>query len=164
MDLIDEVIQREGEAYTNHPNDKGGPTKWGITLATLSSYRKKQCTAKDVEELTRQEAKAIYSSIYAEPFSFCKDMEIHELLIDSAVNHGVGNAAKLLQRAIGVEDDGSIGPKTKMAVIAYRGSLFNAVFAERLTFYGRIVKNNPSQSVFIEGWMNRMGKLLKEAV
>ena len=163
MDLIDEVIEREGEKYTNHPHDKGGPTKYGITLATLSRYRKKQCTAKDVEELTRQEARAIYSSIYVEPFSFIVDKNVHELLIDSAVNHGVGNAAKLLQRALGVKDDGAIGPKTKEAVKTAQG-LFAAIFAERLVFYGRIVKHNPSQSVFIEGWMNRMGKILKEAV
>ena len=30
--LIDEVIDREG-GYVNHPADKGGPTRWGVTEA-----------------------------------------------------------------------------------------------------------------------------------
>ena len=31
-ELIDELIEREG-GYVNHPADRGGPTKFGITEA-----------------------------------------------------------------------------------------------------------------------------------
>ena len=29
--MIDDILRREG-GYVNHPADKGGPTKYGITL------------------------------------------------------------------------------------------------------------------------------------
>ena len=38
--LIDGVIGREG-GYSNHPADRGGPTRWGVTeaVARANGYR-----------------------------------------------------------------------------------------------------------------------------
>ena len=42
-DLISDIIRREG-GYVNHPDDRGGPTNYGITQATLSEWRRQPVT------------------------------------------------------------------------------------------------------------------------
>ena len=66
-DIIETILQREG-GYVDHPADKGGPTNFGITQATLANYREHAVTATDVHSLTRTEAAAIYEAIYVRPF------------------------------------------------------------------------------------------------
>ncbi len=71
-DIISDILRREGDRYTNHPADRGGPTKYGITLLTLAAYRDAMnaggehpsATAADVERLTEVEARAIYSIVF----------------------------------------------------------------------------------------------------
>lgn len=164
MSVIDDVIRREGSLFTNHPADKGGPTKYGVTLSTLSTYRHKACSPSDVEQLTEQEARAIYYSLYLLPYEFVSpdDKDVFELLVDSAVQHGVGWANKFLQRALKVKDDGVVGQATKAAYFKHTGGLLGPLLAERILFYARIVEASPSQSVFIEGWMNRMAEFLRK--
>jgi lysozyme family protein len=57
--LIDEVIGREG-GYSNHPADRGGATRWGVTekVARAHGYRG------DMRSFPRGEAVAIYRRIY----------------------------------------------------------------------------------------------------
>ena len=57
--LIDELIEREGD-YANHPDDRGGPTRFGITevVARAHGY------AGAMAELPRDEAAAIYRRLY----------------------------------------------------------------------------------------------------
>ena len=39
-DCLEKILEREGwPKYTDHPDDRGGPTKGGITLGTLRSWR-----------------------------------------------------------------------------------------------------------------------------
>ena len=64
---IGKILQHEGSRYTNHPADRGGPTKHGITLGVLKRYRKGRTTAEDVKKLTVDEAKEIYKAKYWNP-------------------------------------------------------------------------------------------------
>lgn len=57
--LIDDVIAREG-GYTNHPADRGGPTRWGITQAVARAHG----FAGDMRVFPRDEAAAIYRRVY----------------------------------------------------------------------------------------------------
>lgn len=155
--LLEDILLREGSAYTDDPVDLGGPTKYGITQATLSAYRGRQVAAWEVAGLTRAEALEIYRGRYVRPFEFIPDDNLLDLVVDSGVNHGVGRAAKWLQAAAGVETDGAIGPKTRAAVLARAPqTLYAAVLATRARFYGRIITDNPSQARFAAGWMNRL--------
>jgi len=61
--LIDRVIVREG-GYCDIPEDRGGPTKYGITIYTLSSWRNEMCEARDVQDMSVMEARDIYRSMY----------------------------------------------------------------------------------------------------
>ena len=164
-DIIRDVLAREG-GYVNHPADRGGPTKYGITLATLSAWRKRQAEAADVQALTEAEAWDIYRHRYigAPGFATIADARLRVLLVDSGVHSGPKNAIKFLQRALGVVDDGVLGPVTRQAIWAVEPrQLWLGVFAERLRFLGRLISQDHAQAIFAAGWMTRMAGLLKEA-
>jgi lysozyme family protein len=60
---IAKVLEHEG-GYSNHPDDPGGPTNFGITIADYRRYRKSDATAADVRVMRLDEAKAIYRAAY----------------------------------------------------------------------------------------------------
>ena len=115
-EIIAGIIKREG-GYVDHPADRGGPTKYGVTLATLQDHRAAPVTAADVEALTESEAASIYRERYLlEPgFDRIQDDRLRALVLDCSVLHGQATATKLLQRAIGLKDDGVFGAKTEAA-------------------------------------------------
>lgn len=105
--ILPELKAREGGAkYTNHPSDRGGPTKYGITAATLGRYRRlgRDATPAEVQALTEPEADAIYTGLYwtgpgysrIEPYS----VAIAEELMDTGVNMGTGLPGSWLQRSL----------------------------------------------------------------
>lgn len=162
MDLIDDILRREG-GYVDHPADRGGPTKYGITQDTLSQWRGHRVGKDAVQALTEAEARRIYQRQYIERPGFDKieDATLRELIVDCGVNHGPARAAKWLQRAAGVTADGDVGPITLEAVnTAIPQVLFNRVLAARLEFYGRLITRDPAQSVFAAGWMARAAEFL----
>lgn len=155
--LIDDILRREGSAFTNHPNDKGGPTKYGITLATLRRVRGNQnLTAEDVEALTEPEARNIYNDefIVAPHFDRISDDRLRALLVDWGVNSGPARPIKVVQRLVGVTDDGVLGPKSLTAVNSTDG-LFEKVLAARVAYYHELVEEDPTQECFLHGWLNR---------
>ena len=153
---FDRLIGHEG-GYSNHPDDPGGETMWGVTVAVARANG----YAGPMRNMPRETAKAIYRSQYwdkvkADSMPFAVAFQV----FDAAVNHGNGQAAKFLQRAVGVADDGVIGPKT-LAAVAARGAaaillLFNA---EREQFYTDL-KTWPS---FGKGWSRRVVANLRYA-
>ena len=161
--LIDAILRREG-GFVDHPADRGGPTKFGITLATLTEYRKPApVTADDVKALTEPEARQIFWKIYVGPFVDWTPHQVLPLVVDSAVLHGVGRATQWLQRAAAVKDDGAIGPATRAAVSAMDGALLHRkVLAARVRSLGKTIQM-PGQVVFAAGWLNRVAEFIEEA-
>lgn len=152
--LLDDILRREG-GFVDHPSDRGGPTKYGITQAALSDYRGRPVSVDDVRTLSEHEARAIYVERYVSRpgFDRLEHTALMALLVDCAVNHGVTRAAKWLQQAAGVAVDGRVGPVTLAAVNRQDGAqLYRAVLAERCRFYGRLITRDPSQAVFAAGW------------
>ncbi|MGS6271964.1 glycoside hydrolase family 108 protein, partial [Enterobacter hormaechei] len=58
-DIFNTILGKEG-GYVDHPNDKGGPTNWGITQATARAHG----YTGDMRNLTREQALAILESDY----------------------------------------------------------------------------------------------------
>lgn len=163
-DPIDDILRREGAAYTDHPADRGGPTKWGITLATLAAYRKIQVTPFDVAALTEEDARAIYAELFIRRphFDQINDERLRALVIDCGVNHGVARAAKWLQTVAGVMDDGVLGPVSLAAVNSLPGTiLYRRILGIRIKFYGRIITDDHAQAQFAAGWMARAAEFLE---
>lgn len=143
------VIEDEG-GYVNHPSDPGGETKYGIA--------KRSYPGVDIKNLTVQQAEKIYFD------DFWTDAGVERLpqniryqFFDMCVNHGAHNATRILQRASGVKDDGVIGPNT---IRSTQGLSNTRLAAERSRFFINIVEKKPSQIVFLEGWINRVFKIL----
>jgi lysozyme family protein len=57
--ILAAILRREG-GFVNHPADRGGPTHYGITQATLQAWRGRAVSEEDVRALSVEEAKAIY--------------------------------------------------------------------------------------------------------
>lgn len=161
---LDIVLGHEG-GYSDHKADRGGKTMYGITQLTFNMWlTKHNLPTRPVRSLTKSEMQQIYRQEYWTKAS-CQYMT-EKLAIchfDAAVNHGLGRAAKLLQKAVGVAEDGVIGQKTLDAVQSIPE---NIVIREYLNarddFYHQIVARDPSQLAFLDGWMNRLENLEKE--
>jgi lysozyme family protein len=165
-DVIDGILVREG-GYVDHPADKGGSTKYGITQATLADWRGKQATVEDVKALTETEAREIYREQYITRPGFLsiENEAVRTLAIDCAVNHGVKPAVKLLQEAARVFTDGILGPNTLAAVNRMTAAvLYRRLCAARVRLYGQIITKNPTQAVFAAGWANRIADFIQEIV
>jgi hypothetical protein len=125
-DLIDSLIDREG-GYSNHPADRGGPTKFGITEAVARAHGYRG----PMRDLPRDEAAAIYRRLYWLRPKFDQVAKRSEAvaaeLFDTGVNMGPAVAATFLQRALSALNrdrkdyadlvpDGRIGPATLAAL------------------------------------------------
>lgn len=164
--LLDDIIAREG-GFVDHSADKGGPTKYGITQNTLSEWRGHAVGVDEVMALTEGEARQIYEKLYWLNPKLYKlhDEVLQAILMDMAVNHGPTRAIKILQKLVGVKEDGIFGPRTSEAVQKLPAkALAVKVLAERFRFYGRIITKDPSQAVFAAGWMNRSADIMEKAL
>ena len=114
------VLGHEG-GFSNHPSDNGGATRFGITRATLQDWRGKPVSEADVAALELDEAKEIYRTRYWNVMR-CDDLPagVDLLVFDFGVNAGPGTAARILQKTVGAEQDGSIGDATLGATRAMR--------------------------------------------
>lgn len=165
-ELLGEVIAREG-GFVHHPADRGGPTKFGITRRTLSEWLGRSATVDEVRQLDEETAREIYVARYlAGPRIDTLPPEIIPQVFDMAVNHGPRRAVRILQEVLGlagwpVDIDGVIGPQTRKAAFEAQEQmgpfLTNAVADQRANFYRRLVAADPSQRVFLRGWLRRAG-------
>lgn len=160
--VIRRICNREGDKFTNDPVDEGGATKYGITQSTLSRWLKRQATVQEVKNLTLQEASRIYKVMFIEAPGFLQFGEsLAEQIMDAGVNHGTSKAVQLLQRGLGVPDDGKIGPQTLQAFQStLEWKVFTGFMAARLQFYADIIKAKPVQKRFAAGWMNRCAEMI----
>jgi lysozyme family protein len=164
-DIIDDIIRREG-GYGDRPADRGGPTKYGITQATLSVWRARPVTAKDVEELTVEEARRIYRTLYIDKPGFASLPEpLRGLVVDTAVHSGVKTAVRLLQKALGgILVDGVLGQETFAAVQdANLSWLYRKMLAERIRYLGEVITVRPANAEFAKGWMARIAEFVETA-
>lgn len=147
------VLIHEG-GYVDHPDDPGGATNFGITLATLQSWRGRSVTKADVRALTKGEAGEIYKARY---WDSCRCDELPGpvafIVFDAAVNHGVGRVARILQEALDVTADGRIGPVTIAAAnTADPRALVCEIAARRMVLYASLAHFR----TFGLGWSRRL--------
>ena len=165
LDAVEVILKNEG-GYVNHPADRGGPTNWGITQKVYEAFKGRPVTIAEMQKMPRSEAIAIYKKNYWDKVGGdnIKYYATAMILFDQAVNRGVGAAVKQAQQVLGVTVDGGVGPKTLAALNSIPDTTFIPKFlAMAENSYKAIVANNPSQSVFLKGWMNRVEHLRQQA-
>lgn len=151
------VLKHEG-GYVNDPKDKGGETNYGITIGTARQFgytgSMRNIPMSVVENIYKARFwDALGCDELADKYGFAFAFQ----LFDAGVNHGVGNAKRMLQRAVGVVDDGVIGKVTRQAIDDNAEHLTDLFNAERIHFYTKISSFNH----FGRGWMRRMSDNLK---
>lgn len=170
VQILDEIVAVEA-GYVNHPNDRGGPTIWGITEAVA----RRNGFSGDMRLMTRQQAKDIYLREYIERPGFAlihtvSPVIAHEL-IDSGVNLGQSWPALWLQRVLNafneqgrhyadLKVDGDIGPATVTALKAFlakRGAQGELVMLTALNSlqgsrYIEVSEGRAANESFTFGW------------
>ena len=153
---IRKILAHEG-GYVNHPSDPGGATNKGITIATFRSHIKRNGTIADLKALTVQQAVVVYKAQYWDKVRGDElPSGVDYTVADFAVNSGPSRAAKYLQKALGVTQDGSIGPNTIAATYAADPkTIIRKINADRLAFMKRI-KGGELWETFGRGWQRRV--------
>lgn len=162
------TLGHEG-GFSDDAADSGGATHFGITNGTLAEYQRKtgKLAGRKIGDLTRREAIEIYRAFYWRYDEVNSDI-IATKLFDIGVNMGLGAAVKIVQQAINfiakadrIEVDGKWGPRTLMfvnmitVVRTAESDLYKAMTLFQVKRYVDIVIGNPSQLVFIQGWLTR---------
>ena len=173
-EMIADILGREG-GFANKAEDRGGPTNRGVSLRYMESRGVTRgadlngdgvVDIADVRLVTDEIAAAWDREDFLEdPGLDALDEALQPQLFDMAVNHGPRRAVIILQdtlRILGmpVSRDGALGPRTLRAAedaLRARGArvLNNELCEVRKSFYRQIVRNDPSQTRFLEGWLNR---------
>lgn len=169
--MIETTIGKEG-GYSNHPADRGGPTKWGITerVARRNGY------TGDMRDLPRSTAVAIYRNEYAIRPGFdavaAISPKVGEELFDTGVNMGPDVPARWFQMALNalnnggalypdITEDGDIGPGTLGAFKSYltkRGkdaesTMLKALNALQGARYIELSRSRSANEAFTFGWL-----------
>ncbi len=160
--ILEDIIAREG-GYVHHVADRGGPTKYGITLRTLSSYLDRHVTEAEIKALDRNTAKAILRTEYYQKPQLDKlPPTLWPVMLDMATHHGPVQAIKLLQQALNQQGnnlrvDGKLGVHTIRAAkkAASENDFMDAVVEQRRRFLQNIVHRDASQQIFLHGWIAR---------
>jgi len=164
-----EITLKSEGGFIDHPNDSGGPTNMGITIKTLSRFRKKEVTKEDVQSLGKDEAMTIYHELYWLPLRCDKltQFPVAAAIFDTGVLSGLMVSANKAQIALttcgypGITIDGVIGPITIAALNAVSPLAFIKAFHRLLMIrISDIVKLHPKNQVFTQGWENRVDRLL----
>lgn len=148
---FDKLISHEG-GYVNNPKDPGGETKFGISKQAYPDI--------NIAELTLDDAKKIYLRDYWD-LARCSDLpqQVAFQVFDTAVNSGISQSTRFLQRAVGVADDGIIGPLTIAAVYRLQPDQVAARFnGQRLAFMAQL----STWDTFGKGWARRVAQNLME--
>lgn len=148
------LLGHEG-GYSNHPNDPGGETMWGVTIAVA---RGRGYTGA-MRDMPQEFAKQVYRSSYWDAVKTDQlPAAVRYAVFDAAVNSGTGQSVRWLQRALDVADDGKIGPITIAAASAANPEqLLRKVLAQRQRFMTSL----STWPTFSRGWARRIAELME---
>ncbi len=133
------VLVHEG-GYVDHPQDPGGATNKGVTLAVFQRFYGSARSKADLRAITATQVEHIYKTGYWDKCQ-CDELPdgVDYVVFDQAVNSGPGQSAKWLQAAVGVAVDGAIGPQSLAAAMQRDPvQVMQAMCEARLAFLKRL--------------------------
>lgn len=158
------ILRWEG-GYSNHPADRGGATNKGVTINTYRHYFGRSRTVADLKKMTLEEWTTILRRGYWDPWhgNDINSQGVANICVDWAWASGTGISIRKVQSLLDVEADGVCGAVTLAAINAANPyQLFKRIQAARIAFVEAIVRNNPSQRVFLTGWKRRINAVAYE--
>lgn len=156
---LKKVLVHEG-GYVNHPKDPGGATNQGVTQRTYDDFRRQHGgRSRSVKEMSAAERDIIYRQRY---WNLIKGDQlppgVSYVVFDGAVNSGVSQSVKWLQRALNIKADGVLGPATLTAVngVNDHDALIARIIDRRMAF----LKALKTWKTFGKGWTRRVDGVL----
>lgn len=152
-DYFELLMEFEGTVFENDPADPGGATKFGIDQRSHPDV--------DIKSLTKAGAERIYLAEFGKSAAAHFPAPVSFVYFDLAVNAGESQAAKCLQRALGLKQvDGVVGSKTlananAMITRGEAGKLLLKLSAQRELFYMNLAHTKPRMNRFLKGWLRR---------
>jgi lysozyme family protein len=165
---FDMVIAHEG-GFTNDERDPGnklpdgrkGSTMLGCTQANWEKYIGHTVTQDDMKALKKEDVKPLYKRDYWDAVRG-DDLPagVDYAVFDFAINAGPAAARKMIQKALGVTADGSIGPATMKAIQEAEGKeLLDKFSHSKEAFY----KSLPTFQTYGKGWLKRVADVQTSA-
>ena len=154
FDQAFDVLMKHEGIFSDHPSDPGGKTCWGVTEAVARRFG----YAGRMQDMPKDTAKEIAHHLYWDEIKADSlPPIIRYAVFDAAYNSGPAQSIKWLQAALGLQQDGVIGPVTLAAVRVPHGyELRCKLIALRLEFLTRL-KIWPA---FSAGWSRRLASIL----
>lgn len=153
--------------------DPGGETKYGVSQRLLDSLgvtRESIVAPRRVDEVTPQVAERIGRALFWET-THCGELwmaspSLALVVYDCAFQSGPDRAVKLLQVALGVTADGSVGPVTLAAAQSCAEPLLVALdaIAERRAFLMRWAPGEERRAALVRGLHHRCDEISRAAV
>lgn len=160
------ILRHEG-GYVDDPQDPGGATKLGVTLATARAYKLDMDGDGDVDKAdVKALAPATVAPVYHRGYWLASSADIAPTgldyaVFDCAVNQGVGRAVKWLQQVAKVAPDGMIGPVSIRAIQAVDAGRAIKEFCRLREAHYRSL---PTFGRFGKGWLNRLSEVQAKAL
>lgn len=161
-------VRAKKKGWSNDPKDNGGATMVGVTIGTYRSYcrykGKTTPSITDLKNITYKEWRDIVHTMFWSKWKadLIEDQSVANMVVDWVWASGQGIGIKRVQKILGITADGIVGPKTIAAVNSANSSdLFTKIYNARAAHFNSIVKNNPSQKKWLNGWMNRLNYIYK---
>lgn len=166
------ILAHEG-GLSDHPNDHGGVTNFGLTIPFLNANADPNkfvghplpWTREDILHMTIPLAVSIYKECIWDRHGYgnIEDTLVATKVFDMGVNMGEVQGEKLTQRAVNATGftpplmvDGNLGPKSYAAINSIpRDQMLHEMVNQQKLFYTKIIERDPSQKVFEHGWMDR---------
>ena len=180
QEIAEDIVAREG-GYVNDPDDRGGATKWGVTIHTMQRLGLDLTGdgvvgVSDVKALTKDKAVEIFIRHYFHrPRIDMLPWSVQASVFDMYVNAG-GNAVKILQRLLrdmgfDVSVDGALGPQTagaaQLAADPDPEAFRDAYGVARRNYYFRLADGRPASRKYARtraggkgGWIKRAEEFL----
>ena len=162
IENLSPIVAKWEAGFVNDKTDKGGATNMGITIGTWRQigYDKDGDGDIDIQDIRLLDKRdfACVLKVYWNRWQANRiiNQSVANLLVDWVFSSGKWGIV-IPQRILKIEPDGIVGNQTLTAInLVNQKKLFNELFEARKKFFNDIVKNNPSQKRFINGWLNRL--------
>ena len=162
-DAFEFTLGREG-GFVDHPSDPGGATNHGVSLRYARRLGRVvdldldgDVDIDDIRLVTPAVAKTLYRKDFWWPVGADRlHPAVAAVVFDTAVLCGAPRAARWMQGAVGVTQDGVIGPRSLAALAAADP---RAVVAEMLARRMLHHADDPNRRDFGLGWFRRIAAL-----
>lgn len=163
---IPRILKHEG-GFVNHPRDPGGATNRGVTIGTLKRLGidvdgDGDSDLADLRNLRESDAVRVFKLFYADKVNADHlPPGLDYAMTDFAVNSGPSRAVKHLQRIVGVDQDGDMGPKTMAKVLAASPTALIVSLSESRI---RFLRSLETWDDFGRGWTSRVDDVKRAAL